>query len=349
MPTSRRCLILFTMGTTFEINAASAVCRRCGTSYPKLKGYFPVSYCALYKGAGYMPYCKKCVDDMYASFLEECKDEKLATRQMCRKLDLYWSEELYDVTRVTSTARTMLTGYLIKLSIAKYAGKSYDDTLKEEDTLWTFGKQPEQAVEQIEEVIEEKETPMPSDDVVAFWGPGYSAEDYFELEQRKNYWLEHLPTGVEVTVGLEALLRQICSLEIDINRSRAAGVSVDKLQTTLNTLLGSAMLKPVQGNDSVDTQLEKTPFGVWIKKWENERPVPEPDPEMKDVDGLIKYLNIWFTGHLSKMLGLKNAHSKLYEDAIAQLRVDNPEFGDDEDDDDLLYDVFGGDDSDEFE
>lgn len=265
---------------------------------------------------------------MYSIYLDRYKDEKKATRQMCRKLDLYWNEQLFDQSLKTSTARTVLTGYMVKLSSSKYAGKSYDDTLEELGQLWSED-QPD----------ESSNVYIPPEDVVAFWGPGYSADDYYELEQRKNYWLDHLPNGVDVTVGLEALLRQICSLEIDINRARASGNSVDKLQTTLNTLLGSAMLKPAQGNESVDTALERTPFGVWIKRWENERPVPEPDPELQDVDGIIRYLNIWFTGHLSKMLGLKNSKSKLYDDAIEKLRVDNPECAD-EDEDDLLYDVF---------
>ena len=326
-----------------EINAASSVCRKCGRSYGKLKGYFPVSYGYLYKGVGYLPYCKECVDDMFATYLDRCKDEKKATRQMCRKLDLYWNDALFEQSIKTSSARTVMNGYLVRLSASKYAGRSYDDTLEEEGTLWSERLWSPSGSD---DETDDGSVYEPTEDVVAFWGPGYTTEDYFELEQRKNYWLAHLPSGVDVTVGLEALLRQICSLEIDINRTRASGRPVDKLQTTLNNLLGSAMLKPVQGNDSSDAALEKTPFGVWIKRWENERPVPEPDPELQDVDGIIKYLNIWFTGHLCKMLGIKNTKSKLYEDAITRLRVDNPEYAD-EDEDDLLYDVFSQDSSSE--
>ena len=43
--------------------------------------------------------------------------------------------------------------------------------------------------------------------------------------------------------------------------------------------------------------------------FENEDPIPEVNPEWKDVDGIVKLFNIYFLGHLSKMLGIKNRYS----------------------------------------
>ena len=81
---------------SLEVNATSTVCRKCGTAYGRLKGNFLVSYSSLYKGTGHLAYCKECVDKMYAAYLAECKDSKAAVRQMCRKLDLYWNEKLFE-------------------------------------------------------------------------------------------------------------------------------------------------------------------------------------------------------------------------------------------------------------
>ncbi len=39
------------------------------------------------------------------------------------------------------------------------------------------------------------------------------------------------------------------------------------------------------------------------------------------------------------MLGVRNNHSKLYEEAIEKYRVSRPEY-DEEDDDTMLYDIF---------
>lgn len=82
-------------------------------------------------------------------------------------------------------------------------------------------------------------------------------------------------------------------------------------------------------------------FGEWIRKWENSRPIPEPDPELQDVDGIIKYIDIWFRGHLCKMLNIKNSRTKLYDDTIEQMRIERPEY--EEDDDETMFEnIFGG-------
>lgn len=153
--------------------------------------------------------------------------------------------------------------------------------------------------------------------------------------------MSKFPEGTELDVGTEALIRQICSLELDINRDRIAGKSVDKSVNALNNLLGSANLKPTQQKADGENAHENTPFGVWIRKWETQRPIPEPDPELQDVDGIVKYISIWFFGHLCKMLNIENTYCRLYEQEIAKRRVDKPEY-EDEDDETVFNEVFGG-------
>lgn len=318
-----------------EVNASSSVCRKCGTAYGKLRGYFPVSYGSLYKGTGYLPYCKSCVDSMYGAYLAECNDPKLAVRQMCRKLDLYWNEKVYDTLEKQSPSKSIMTAYIVRTNSVKLAGKSYDDTLKEEGTLWSsVSGKASSAVGS----PEYKEEDVP-EDVVVFWGPGYTPSMYMELEQRRNYWMSKYPADTELDIGTEALIRQICSLEIDINKARAEGRAIDKYVNSLNTMLGSANLKPVQNTQSAESSNDNTPFGVWIKRWEEQRPIPEPDPEMQDVDGIVRYISIWFLGHLCKMLGIKNTYCKLYEDELNRIRIDRPEY-EDEDDETMFNDIF---------
>ena len=338
-----------------EINAGSSICRKCGTAFSRLKGYFPVSYSYLYKGTGYLPYCRDCIDNMFADYYAVCHDYKAATRQMCRKLDLYWNESLFDQVEKQSSTRSIMTCYITKINGLKQAGKSYDDTLKEEGTLWVwpdrFGMQatgvtiPEPIAAQ--ESTEEEDQPDISDDVIAFWGPGYTPKMYHELQERYDFFVSGLPDGVDLDVGTKALIRQIAAAEIDINKDRAAGRSVDKKQTALNTLLNNTLLKPAQKNDESDAANDNTPFGVWIRKWENQRPIPEPDPELQDVDGIVRYIEVWFKGHLAKMLNIKNAYSRMYEEEIAKRSVDRPEY-EDEDEESVFNDLFsyeeGGDD-----
>ena len=327
-----------------EVNASSSTCRKCGTAYGRLKGYFPVSYSYLYKGTGYLPYCKECVDGMFAAYLAECKDPKMAVRQMCRKLDLYWNEKVYEAVEKQNSTRSMMTSYISKINAVKLASKSYDDTLIEEGALWLEPKaytdiQLDESV--IEHTIDNAEI---SDEIIAFWGPGYTPSMYIELENRYKYWMSRFPNKEDIDIGTEALVRQICNLEIDINRDRAAGKSIDKNVNTLNNLLGSAMLKPAQQKDETEASINETPLGVWIDRWEKKRPIPEPDPALKDVDKIVKYITVWFYGHISKTLGIKNMYCDMYEKEMEKMKVSRPEaYSVEEDDDEVVFNsMFGG-------
>ena len=323
-----------------EVNASSSTCRKCGTAYGRLKGYFPVSYSYLYKGTGYLPYCKDCVDGMFAAYLQECKDSKVAVRQMCRKLDLYWSEKVYEAVEKQNSTRSMMTSYITKINAVKLASKSYDDTLREEGALWLEPKAYSNMETVITGVDISDEELNVSDDIVLFWGPGYTPSMYMELENRRKYWMSKYPQEAELDIGTEALIRQICSLEIDINKARMEGKPIDKYVNSLNTVLGSANLKPTQKKEDVDAELEKMPLGVGIQKWEYSRPLPPTPKEKRDINQVIKNITTWYLGHACKMVGIRNSYCKMYEDAMAELRVENPDHAE-EDDDTLLNSVFG--------
>ena len=322
-----------------DVNYAGCVCNKCGKAYGKVSGSFYRSYADLYKGRQYLPYCKDCVEGIFDSYLTECKDSRLAMRQLCRKLDLYWNDKIYDTIENQTTNRTIVAIYIQKLNGFKKAGKSYDDTLAEEGCLWVFPSDYETAVTAQQENQQEGEDDDIPAEVVAFWGSGYTADMYKELEQKRRFYMSSFPEESEDNVGLTSIIRQICALELDINRDRAAGKDVSKSVTTHNTLLGGLGLKPNQRDESLEAAMEKTPMGVWIDRFENKRPIPEPDPDFVDVDGIIRYITIWFLGHLCKMLGIRNSYCKLYEEEIAKLRVEHTEY--EEDDDETLFnDIF---------
>lgn len=60
------------------------------------------------------------------------------------------------------------------------------------------------------------------------------------------------------------------------------------------------------------------------------------------MDGIVRYITVWFLGHLCKMLGIKNTYCKLYEDEIAKMRIERPEY-EDEDDETMFNDIFSSD------
>ena len=322
-----------------EVNAASSVCRKCGKAHSRLKGFFPTSYSFLYKGIGYLPYCKNCVDSMYESYLAVCDNPRKAVRQMCRKLDLYWSAIIFDYVERKNTSRTMMTAYITRANNAQYAGKCYDDTLIEEGTLWDDPEYRPVVVQQVSH--DEMQGDIDVDpDIVDFWGADFAPDFLIKLDKRYKEWTDG---EGDIDKGSISLFKQICILEETIARDAAAGRSVDKNMNTLNTLLGSANLKPVQKKTEADAAMENTPFGVWIDRWEHKRPVPEPDPMFKDVDGIIRYITIWFYGHISKTLGIQNVYCEMYEKEMEKMKVNRPEAFDEEVDDDeaVFNSIFG--------
>lgn len=322
-----------------EVSSDRVICTKCGKQYSRRKGFFNASYSELHKGIGYAHVCKSCVDDMYSKYLSQCNDSRAAARQVCRKLDLFWSDKLFDSVVNKSTTRTIMTQYMVKLNGVSCAGKSYDDTLLDEGTLWSFGKSDDTNIKTTVETIKDETDDIEQvpEEIVAFWGTGYTSSMYNDLEQRRKYWMSRFPDGIEFDIGTEALIRQICNLEIDINRDRVAGKSIDKSVNALNNLLGSASLKPTQRKDDIDSSIANTPLGVWLLRYENERPLPEIDEDLQDVNGLKKYIFTWM-GHLCKMLNVKNGYTRLYDEEINRLRIERPEY-DDEDDESLLADV----------
>lgn len=329
----------------------TAICSKCGLKYGKRRGYFPPSFAELHRGTGTVHICRTCLDELFNKYLAECEDTAGAARQVCRKLDLYWNMTIFNsIIRKTAT-RTIMSCYLTELRAAQYTDKSYDDTLREENLLWHFmtptepEEEPVSEEPVIEEVVEEvKPEPIEiSEQTKMFFGPGYTPEMYQELEQRYEYWMSEFPNNYEFDIGTKAIIKQICFLELDINRDRMEGKSVDKLVNSLNTLLGSANLKPTQRKTDADAESElmNTPLGVWLWKYENKRPLPEVDKDLQDVNKIKKYVFTWM-GHVAKMLGLKNTYTRLYEEEVERLRVEKPEYID-EDDETLLIDSYSED------
>lgn len=327
-----------------DSGGSTVYCYKCGRAFSGRKGNFYVNHSQLYRGIGYLPICKECVEAIYEGYLARSGgDQKASVRQLCRKLDLYWGENIYDQSYAKSTSRTIISTYLHKLTTQTYINKSYDDTILEEKRMLPKSKADE--IKEAPLVKEQDEYPDQelleiSEEVKNFWGPGYTPEMYSQLEQRRQYWMHRFPNSEQIDIGTEALIRQICSLEIDINRDRTAGKSVDKSVNALNTLIKTANLNPTQQKEDLDATINSTPLGVWIYRFENERPLPEVDEDMKDVNKVKKYIFTWM-GHICKMVGLKNYYSRLYEEEIERLRVERPEY-EDEDDEDFLVDVFSG-------
>lgn len=153
------------------------------------------------------------------------------------------------------------------------------------------------------------------------WGKGYELEDYLYLENEYETLINSYESD---SYAQQMLFQEIAHKRLEIQKKREQNNSTEKEVKTLQELLGSSNIKPVQETGA--NAAEQATFGTLIKKYENEHPIPEPDPAWKDVDGIKKYISIWFLGHLCRMLGINNDYSQMYDDEIAKYKVEAPEY-----------------------
>ena len=135
------------------------------------------------------------------------------------------------------------------------------------------------------------------------------------------------------------MFKQICFTQLELLKATRAKQDTKDLNATFLKQLEAAKLQPRQ--NSGDATADNQTFGTLIDKWENERPLPEIDEELKDVDKIAWYFDIFFKGHLSKMMGLKNGLSNAYNDFMKKYTVKKPEYDDDENSEALFDAIFG--------
>jgi hypothetical protein len=252
-----------------------------------------------------------------------------AIKRLALHLDLYLNESLLNSSKKIGADQCRIAGYIANANLLQYKDKTYDTYLEELAEQERLNDKIE-SVEDLQEIQNDSISPK----TLSFWGMGFSATDYLYLNDKYQDWTSRHECK---TKAQESIFQKICLMELQIMKAIQKGDKVDGLIKSFNDLLGSANIKPVQNKDN--SLADQNTFGTLIQKWENEKPVPEPDPEWEDVDGIRKYIGVWFLGHLCRMLNINNTYSRLYDEEIARYTVDSPLY--EEDSESSYDDIFG--------
>lgn len=121
------------------------------------------------------------------------------------------------------------------------------------------------------------------------------------------------------TKSIQFLVKQICNLQLIIKKKIEKNQDVQKELKTIQDLMTSSALKPVQ--ESAAMSAEYNTLGTWAKKFENEKPFSGVLDEYKDVDGIKKLIKIFFLGHMCKMLNVQGDISEEYEIEMSKYTV----------------------------
>ena len=259
--------------------------------------------------------CRRCIDKLYEHYCTVLGDDDEAIRRICMKFDIYYNQSLADASRKISAERSRIHTYVSRANLIQYKDNTYDTTLEEESRA---------TIESVEEVRDSKKVTQKT---VKFFGLGFTEEEYRFLQDQYDDWTARHECK---TKAQEEIFKAICMSQLSIQRANQSGDprKVELAMKAFQELLGTAAIKPTQTNDN--TFADQNTFGTLIQKWENERPIPEPDPEFEDVDGIRRYVSAYFLGHLCKMMGIKNRYSAIYEEEMAKYTVKKPSYEQDE-------------------
>lgn len=315
---------------TKKIIVGNPVCCSCGIDYKTQQGHFFQSNSPIFAGnKGFFRVCKSCVEKLYIHFVSDFEgNEYKAMERICQILDIYFNSTAFEAVLKKNKDGNIVTDYIKKMQLFQYNGKTYCDTIVE--------AAPE-SINNINDVKEHDDS-IELKKAVSVWGFGYSPEEYTILNDMFDDWKSRVVIDGKTR---ETLVRELCIIKLQMNLALKDN-SVElytKLMKTYQATMKSANLQPLQ-EDANDKAAEK-PLGVMIQMFENERPIQKCRPEWEDVDGIVRYIQVYFIGHLSAMLKLKNKYAEMYKIEIDNIRSKNP-FLKNMDDEEVFTTMFAG-------
>ncbi len=297
---------------------------------------------------GFIPICKNCLENLYNEYfekyekeIEESEDvdvgsfedyyiEKKVVKRLCMMNDIYYDDSLFESALKYSNKNTMFSAYMKITNLIQNKKNTYDTTLLNEE------KAVADENKNIVSYDDAKKLKKVNKKTVKFFGIGFSEDEYEFLQEQYSDWTTRHECKSKVQ---EEVFKQICFTQLELLKATRAKQDTKDLTATFQKLLETAKLQPKQNHS--DTLSETQTFGTLIDKWENTRPLPEIDEELKDVDKIALYIDVFFRGHLAKMMGLKNGLSRLYDRYMKKYTVQKPEYKDDKDAEALFDAMFG--------
>ena len=315
---------------------AKIVCFYCGKEYVDTNFYNSNS--EFYNNIGKIPHCKQCIEKFYQQYFDRYTNEgcltpeKKAVQRLCMVFDIYYRDDVFassmNKIRESNMNISPMGQYMKTIQLQQYNRnkESYENTITE-------AEQENFAMSSISDLSSEITVDSKTID---FFGRGFTDEDYKFLKREYDDWTARHECN---TKAQEEVFKRICFKQLEILKATRKNEDTKNLDATFQNLLDTAKLQPKQ--NSGDATAENQTLGTLIDKWENERPLPEIDEELKDVDKIGAYVDVFFKGHLSKMMGLKNGLSNLYTKFIKKFTVQKPEYSDEENSEVLFDAIFG--------
>ena len=317
---------------------AKFTCFYCGNEYVETNFYN--SFSRLFSNIGKLPYCKQCIEKFYQQYYEEyinegcLTPEKAAIKRVCMTFDIYYTDVVFNSVmnkiRESNMNISPMAQYMKTIQLAQYKDKSYDTTMLNE-------MKEEFIADVSDDISADRDVEQKTID---FFGSGFTDEDYKFLQKEYDDWTARHECN---TKAQEEVIKDICLNRLQNLKALRRGEDTKDITASFQKMLDAGKLQPKQ--NAGDATADNQSFGTLIDKWENERPLPEIDEELRDVDKIGLYMDVFFRGHTCRTLNIKNAFSNLYSSVMKKFTVNKPEYNLDEDDYDseINFDIIFGD------
>ena len=304
-------------------------CHKCNSFYSS-EGFYNDKRFA----SGLFPICKKCLLDLAMDYDKKTKtysDNREKTMRVFQMMDLPFIDAVYkraqNDARDSVGERNPTTSYQSMLRQVK--------TLDQYKNLHWKDSEFDDTEENIENVQSNRK---PRKEIKKIFGSGFTNDEYLYLQDQYDDWCAR--TQVD-SKSQQLYVVRICFKLLDIWKAQQKGDDTTKLDDSLNKLMEAAKLQPKQNVSNAAT--DSLTFGQLIERWEENEPIPDPDPELADVDDIGKKLRVWFGGWLAHALGLNIPISKEYEEEVSKYSVEAPVEAEANNGSKLYKELFGGD------
>lgn len=311
------------------INNEYLLCPKCNTWQKGETGfYFDKEY-----ATNRYPICKRCIQmlvEQRKTDREEPNETKESVVTVCRMMNRVFDENFYnecikgalDAIKEKNRQSPFATYITAIQSLPQWRNKTFEDSIFLDGT-----NQSEEDVNENSRIIKAARKRF---------GADHSLSDLFFLETQYEDWVSRYECN---TKAQEEIFERLSWKKLEINKATKSGQPTKDLDATYQNLLNTANISPKQ--TGMDAFADAQTMGTLLQKYEETRPLPEIDEELKDVDKIGLYIDTFFRGHAAKMLGLKNIFTSIYEKVMSKYTVKPPEYKDDEDSEDVFYKVFG--------
>lgn len=305
-------------------------CHKCGEFLASTTFYNDSRF-----ATGKFPICKRCVMEMVEQRKKKTdppNETKESVQEVLRLMDLPYIDSFYedcikgawDEAKEKNRNSPFSTYNTAIRSLPQYRGLKWKDS--------DFGDSLYADLDNIEET--KKNEKIIKKGRKRFGN--YPNEDLLFLENEYEDWISRYECN---TKAQESIFERLSFKKWEINKATKSGQPTKDLDKTYQELLSTANITPRQ--TGMDAFADAQTLGTLIQKYEETRPLPEVDEDLKDVDKIGLMIDAFFRGHTTKMLGIKNAFTHIYEKVMAKYTVTPPTYEDEEDSEAMFDKIFG--------